>query len=171
MNTIRQMTTIRPLRQAFNAGVAGCLSLLTATVLMTAATHAGAADLVILASAAGSSTAPARTSEQELAAIEVISNYTAAARAELTAAARYPGALDAKGLHPEGKVAVLYQLDRQGNLRNAVVQEPSRSRNLNLAALANVRRAQFQAFPASFYPDADSVQFMVTYDFRFDGQK
>ena len=165
------MNTIRQFSFHITTEIARSFSLLAAAALLFAALPGAATELIVLASAPQSSAAPSPSVEQELATIQVRSNYAANVRADLDAAARYPAALNSTGVHPEGKVAVLFQLDRQGNVLSADVAESSRSNILDRAALSNVRHAKFQAIPAGFDTGDDSAKFIVTYDFRFDGQK
>jgi len=165
------MKTIRQFSFHITTEIARKLSLLAAAGLMFAALPGSATELILLASASQSTAAPTPSVEQELATIQVRSDYTANVRADLDAAARYPAALNSMGAHPEGKVAVLFQLDRRGNVLNADVAESSRSNILDRAALANVRHTKFQSIPAGFDTGEDSAQFIVTYDFRFDGYK
>jgi TonB family protein len=146
------------------------LSIAAATaVWLSTAAHATGVELVALATSANG-TSTARTNagpEQTLASIHVESGYDAAMRGELLLAVRYPNRIEARREKLQGKVAVEFEVDRQGALKDASIAESSRSRMLDAAALASLHWAKFAPFPAALAPGESSRRYRATFDYRF----
>ncbi len=145
-----------------------------AATLLSIVNPVGAVELTLLASntttSSPSSAATPATMNQELDTIQVHSSYLASTRDDLASVARYPGQLDKRGLRPEGRVAVEFEITRQGEMQNARIVAPSSSKILDVATMANVRRAQFQACPDSFFFGEGGCTFKATFDYQFDAQ-
>ena len=161
----------------FSKKVAQWFIVIGAAMLMSIVNPVRAVELTLLASnkttsSPASATTPATTNQalQALNAMQVHSSYLASTRAELTSVARYPGQLDKRGFHPEGRVAVEFEITRQGVMQNARIVASSRSKILDVAAMASVRRAQFQACPDGLLSGESGCRFKATFDYQFDAQ-
>lgn len=135
------------------------------SLLAFAASPAMATEVVLVASAA-SSAAPRADAEQSLDAIRVSGGYDAGTRKALLGTARYPNNPDARQQRLAGKVAVSFEIDRQGALLNAGVVQSSQHKLLDKAALASVRWARFAEFPADMQPGETSRRYTATFDFQ-----
>ena len=145
-----------------------------AATLMSIVNPVRAVELTLLASnkttsSATSATMPT-TTYQALDTIQVDGGYLASTRDELASVARYPGQLDKRGFRPEGRVAVEFEITRQGVMQNARIVTSSSSKILDVAAMANVRRAQFQACPGGHSSGEVVCRLKATFDYQFDAQ-
>ncbi len=121
---------------------------------------------VILVAAASTSAVPGAQPEQSLDAIRVSGGYDAGTRRALLGTARYPNNPDARHQRLAGKVAVTFEIDRQGALIHADVVQSSQQKLLDKAALASVRWARYAEFPAQMQPGEQSRRYTATFDFR-----
>ncbi len=173
MNSCRKSSSFIHVRHA--AIAAALFALSTGAAAVSSAAIAAGVELVAVASPANtpSNTAPgwSRNPVQSLAAIEVQSGYDAALRGELAAVARYPNHPDARREQLQGKVAVEFEIDRQGALQTVSIAESSRSRILDAAALASIHWAKYQAFPAELAPGEVARRYRATFDYRFDARR
>lgn len=112
-----------------------------------------------------------RSIQETLPTIEVQGSYDALTRRQLLAVARYPNNADARLQQLRGKVAVEFELDRQGGLRDATVAQSSKSRILDAAALASVHWANYAPFPPELAASESARRYRVTFDYRFGNEK
>jgi periplasmic protein TonB len=139
---------------------------LVAAAMVAAATAAAAADSVI-ASVSATTSSFAATPGQELAAATALATYDASVRKALESIARYPGRPEARDGRLQGKVTVEFRVDRNGTVQEREIIETSRSRVLDTAALATVRRAKYQPLPADLLPGETGRLYQMTFDYRF----
>ena len=129
-------------------------------------------ELVALAATAPAAhPAAGRSIQETLPTIEVQGSYDALTRRQLLAVARYPNNPDARQQQLRGKVAVEFELDRQGGLRDATIAQSSQSRILDAAALASVHWAKYAPFPSDLAASESARRYRVTFDYRFGNEK
>ena len=83
----------------------------------------------------------------------------------LNATKRYPTGRQASQERPQGKVRIVFVLNRAGVLQSAKVQDSSNSNMLDDAALAGVRRASYPGFSAELWAGQETHEFSVDIDF------
>lgn len=171
MNVIRKAANQASVDVACTTRLIKSLSTLGLAALAFSATLASAVDVVLLASASTTAASTHASPEQVLATIHVQGGYDASTRSELLAVSRYPNNPDARNQQLQGKVAVAFEIDRQGVLQGANVSQSSRSKILDAAALASVRWAKYQPFPSDLLPGENGRRYTVMFDYRFDAQK
>ncbi len=163
---------MKTIRQSTHRAILPLAATVAATWLSTAA-HAAGIELVALANSthAANATRTHGAAEQTLGSINVESGYDAALRGELLLVARYPNRSEARREKLQGMVAVEFEVDRQGTLKDASITESSRSRMLDAAALSSLHWAKFQAFPETLVPGESSRRYRATIDYRFNSKE
>ena len=137
-----------------------------AAAMLAAATAAAAADSIV-ASVSATTSKFGATPEQDLTAATALATYDASVRKALETIARYPGRPEARDGGMQGKVTVEFRIDRNGAVQEREIIETSRSRVLDIAALATVRRAKYQPLPADLLPGETGRVYQMTFDYRF----
>ena len=140
-------------------------SLASLVLLAVLAAPAVATEVILIASATTSAASRAYP-EQLLDTVRVSGGYDADTRRELVRVARYPNNPDARSQRLAGKVAVAFEINRQGILLNAGVVQPSQHKLLDKAALASVYWARYAKFPAELQPDVQSRRYTATFEFK-----
>ncbi len=79
---------------------------------------------------------------------------------------RYPTSREARSQRPQGKVALLLEIGRDGSLKSVSVSRSSDSIILDNAALATARQGRYPPFPADAYPGQATHRFSVTLEFN-----
>jgi periplasmic protein TonB len=138
-----------------------------AAAMIAAATAAAAAESSIVASVSATTSKIGATPEHDLAAATALATYDASVRKALETIARYPGRPEARDGRLQGKVTVEFRIDRNGTVQEREIIETSRSRVLDIAALATVRRAKYQPLPADLVPGETGRVYQMTFDYRF----
>lgn len=170
MNATRKNTNQAFVNIVSNGRFAKSLAAFALAGFVVSETLANATDIVLVASSSTSVFAKAATPEQALATINVNAGYDATTRNELVAVARYPNHPDARSQQLQGKVAVAFEIDRQGVLQDATISKSSHSKLLDKAALSSVRWARYQPFPTDFVPSENGRHYVVMFDYRFDAK-
>jgi protein TonB len=100
----------------------------------------------------------------------LLQDYLAALRGRFTKVAHYPTGREASLARPQGEVTVLFELERSGAVRQAMLAGPSNSMLLDGAALSTVRRGGWAPLPSELYAGEASHWFTVTLAYARDGQ-
>jgi protein TonB len=95
--------------------------------------------------------------------------YVGRLRAYLDSIKRYPTSREARSQRPQGKVRLWVEIARDGQLREAGVEQSSGSMILDGAALSTARQGTYPAFPADIYGGRAAQRFTVTLDYQLDG--
>ena len=92
-------------------------------------------------------------------------DYVRKVQGMLNSTKRYPTGRQASQERPQGKVRIVFVLNRSGALQTAKVQESSNSNLLDDSALAGVRRATYPGFDADLWKGQETHEFSVDIDF------
>lgn len=153
---------------------AGCVRRLVKSVfvaglfgLVSAANFATATEVILVAKAPMAAPPGFASPAQELETINVLSKYDAGMRSELASVARYPNNPEARAKQLTGKVAIEFEIDHKGKLKEAEIVQTSNTRMLDAAALAAVWHAKYPPLPASALPVTAGRRYVATFDYRF----
>ncbi len=129
-------------------------------ILLSAAVSAQAGESgVMISMTTGANTGP--NPGQTMETVQVQERYISHAHHYLEMIARYPSGREVSMQRPEGRVSVRFEIDRNGGLREAHIDQTSHSAILDRAALATIRRGKYAAFPADLFRGEASRQFSV----------
>jgi protein TonB len=95
--------------------------------------------------------------------------YVARLRAYLESVKRYPTSREARQMRPQGKVRVWLEIARDGQLREAGIEQGSGSMILDGAAMTTVRQGTYPAFPPEAFAGRGTHRFGVTLDYLLEG--
>jgi len=98
-------------------------------------------------------------------------DYVRKVQGMLNATKRYPTGRQASQERPQGKVRIVFVLNRSGALQSAKVQDSSNSNLLDDSALAGVRRATYPAFDADLWKGQETHEFLVDIEFVPPGSR
>lgn len=95
--------------------------------------------------------------------------YVSELRAYLNSVKRYPTSREARQSRPTGTVRVWLEVDRQGQLLDAGIEQSSESPLLDKEALRTVRTGHFPAFPAEAFAGQAKHRFVIALEYVLDG--
>lgn len=101
--------------------------------------------------------------------VNVESSYVGQLRAYVNSIKRYPNSREARQLRPTGTVKVWMEIDRQGQLLDAGVEQGADSPLLDKEALRTVRNGRFPAFPADAFAGKSSHRFVIAIEYLLEG--
>lgn len=92
-------------------------------------------------------------------------DYVAKVRSYLNSVKRYPTGREASLQKPRGTARIWFVLARNGELKDADIEQSSDSILLDRAALSSVKRASYQPFPDEAWPGEAQHRFTVDMDY------
>jgi protein TonB len=95
--------------------------------------------------------------------------YTGGLRVYLNSIKKYPTSREARQLRPQGTVRLKLEIDRAGQLLNAVVETTSGSLLLDNEALRTVRNGRFPPIPADAFVGQASNTFIFSMEYLHEG--
>ena len=98
-------------------------------------------------------------------------DYVRKVQGMLNATKRYPTGRQASQERPQGKVRIVFVLNRSGALQSAKVQDSSNSNLLDDSALAGARRATYPSFETDLWKGQETHEFSVDIEFVPPGSR
>ncbi|MCI4411611.1 MAG: energy transducer TonB [Thiotrichales bacterium] len=98
-------------------------------------------------------------------------SYAAQVRTKLEASKRYPTNREARLTRPQGTVKLWLQLDRQGNLIDAGIEDSSGSNLLDGEALRSLRSTEFPSFPDNVFPNQNTHRFSASLKYEISSDE
>jgi protein TonB len=97
------------------------------------------------------------------------SSYAGQLRAYVNSIKRYPNSREARQLRPTGTVKVWMEIDRQGQLLDAGVEQGADSPLLDKEALRTVRGGHYPSFPPDAFAGKSSHRFVIAIEYLLEG--